>query len=249
MIMAGFLFTLLIVYIVCRLIGKEPYMAKEKPIWKKLIYWAGILFISITFNILLYSSSNYSYKLSIELNDEGVYIFIWLILSYLLIQLLSPSMFLGRLFKNVITALTHKGTANNGNLPHSESVTSLKQTAVKKSFEEKDFELFLNTLCRLSFSFVIFINLFFIAANSVFAISPYIQDKLSQYGNTQDQLNFISRIMVFLTLPIAFRQILFYLSKLKKSSADTNGISNHDSLRYERYMLVQKRLKNAHRRL
>ncbi|MDP4089216.1 MAG: hypothetical protein Q8930_08120 [Bacillota bacterium] len=251
MIIAGFLFTLLIVLIICRIISREPYLAKEKPVWKKLVYWAGILFVSITFNILLYANNNYSFKLFIDINNEGIYILLWLILCYFIIQLLSPSMFLGRLLRGISSKIRKDESsklvpgdgARNRTLPAAENTAAYNEGIREWSLGEKDFELFLNTVCWLSFSFVIFINLIPIAAGS------YMQGQFLQYGDIQDQLNYVSRIMVFFTLPTALRQILFYLSKLKKSSGRIKDTSKRDSLRYERYMLVQKHLKGTNKRL
>lgn len=256
MIVVGFLFTLLIVYVVCKLISREPYRAKEKSVWKKLIYWGGSLFVSIIFNIILVSNNTYSFKLSIDLKDEGIYVFLWLVLSYLVIQFLSPSMFLGKLKEGTKSVLRkfrlirteHKDNASESNMLYRENSSPKKQSSSDIEFGEKDFELFLKTLCWLAFSFVIFMNLFSLMY-SIEALRAYTQSEFFMNPDVQEQLTHISNIMVFFTIPICLRQIMFYLSKLKEPSAENKETSKLNAHKYERYMLIQKRLKTSNKKL
>jgi hypothetical protein len=61
LITAGLIFTILITFFVCKYISREPYMAREKPTWKKLVYWWGLLFASVIFNMIVYANNSYSY--------------------------------------------------------------------------------------------------------------------------------------------------------------------------------------------
>lgn len=232
-------------------------MAREKPTWKKLVYWGGLLFASVIFNMIVYVNNSYSYKLSIDPKGEGIYIFLWLVLVCVIIQLISPSWILGGLVKRIKEASKGKnpsgeenGDSTGSNMIYLKGVPDKSQNMPEKEFEEKDFELFLNTLCYLSFAFVIFVNLLFAVTNDTGLIKGvFAQGHMAGYGNMLQQLNHVAYIMVFLTLPISVRQILFYLWKLRRPSAESKEEAKYNSSRYERYMLVQKHLKQSHRKL
>ena len=248
MIVAGFLFTLTITYIIYKVISIRSVFSSRKPTSTRLIYWGCLLFISIIFNMLIYASGPYSYKLSLNIQDESIYALLWLILSFLLIQLLSPSMFLRRFLhfikSSFITSKTKPQPVRDYlyNSEPSSSNHNNNQLPTYMEFEEKDFELFLNTLCWLSFTFVILVYL-------ISAIIPLIVNETELGLNFKEQLNYICRILVFCTLPITLRQILFYLLKLKKSSLNTKHNIKHNFTKYERYLTLKKNLRKSLKKL
>lgn len=250
MIIAGFLLTLLLTFIVCVQVGRESPLSKEKPTWKRLVYWGGIFFISIVFNMLLAANNPYSYKISISVHDEGFYLFIWLILSYLVIQLFSPSIFFKRLYLSIKKTLEKAkpspkdGSANT--IPSQlEGSSQESNQNYQKEASERGFEIFLNTLCWLSFTFVILINFFYDFVPNLYDVKI----SFMKFEDIQEQLHHISSIMIFFTLPISFRQILFYLSKLRKPSKESKEAAERNSAMYERYVMVQRRLKGSNRKL
>lgn len=250
MLIAGFLLTLLLTFVVCSFIGKESPLAKKKPTWKRLVYWGGIFFTSLVFNMLLISNSPYSYKIYINIHDDGFHLLILLILSYLVIQLLSPSIFFKGLYHNIKRRL---GKIKSSSGEVSDSAESSQQLdlslgnspSLENESSERGFEIFLNTLCWLSFTFTIIIN-------SVYGFMPdifSIQNSFLKFEAIQAQLHHISSIMILFTLPISFRQILFYLSKLRKPSRETKEAVERSSSMYERYVMAQRRLKRSNRKL
>lgn len=250
MLIAGFILTLLLTFIICSLIGKESPLAKRKPTWKRLVYWGGIFFTSIVFNMLLISNSPYSYKISINIHDEGFHLLILLFLSYLVIQLLSPSVFLKSFYHNTKRRLW-KHKSSSGDISGSTEVSQLldlpsgNYPSLENESSERGFEIFLNTLCWLSFAFVIIINFVYSYMTDIFNA----QNSLLKFDAIQEQLYHISSIMIFFTMPISFRQILFYLSKLRKPSKATKEEVERSTFMYERYALAQRRLKNSNRKL
>lgn len=262
-----FSFTLFIAFNIYKLTGREQYMTREKPIWKKLIYWGSILFISIIFNVIMYSGNKDTYRLSSYINNDNLELIILLILCCLSIQLLSPTLFGMKLAGDVkafIRKLAYKKSpekdmAEDKNINYSELSPGKKsnifsaekakpQPGNLKDLQEKDFELFLNSLCWLAFTFVFFIILFSViitygANNNVLDISA------SESSTAREQLNYIASVMLIFTLPIAIRQILFYLSRLRHSTDVIDKNLELNSMRYQKYMLIQKRLVKSNKRL
>lgn len=271
MSIAIFFFTMVMAFIVYKLISKEQYSAKEKPSWKKLIYWGTLLFISGIFNMLMYTENSSPYRLSTHLDKETLDLAVFLIVSCLIIQIISPSIFFKRInggikaiFKKVKLRKLKKKNIDNGEKANNMDKLAHKKTDIpivektkfysdnSRESQEKDFELFLNTLCWLSFSFVIVTKIFFALIafiNGSDAFTAFSDGTLSKYSKVQKQLNYISSIMLLCTLPISFRQILFYLSKLRKSTGPSNLNKERNSVQYERYMLIQKNLDKEHKKL
>lgn len=262
-----FSFTLLIGFIVYKLTGKEKYMVTEKPLWKKLIYWGIILFISIIFNVVMYSDSKDTYRLSGYINNDNFELIIFFAFCCLAVQLLSPSLFgreISRLVKVIVRKDRHKDTSeaafadeknisysepSQGRMPNIYSMDKIK--AISENFkdqQEKDFEIFLNTLCWLAFTFVIVISILFEIIGYGTA-SNVLSMPGAEYETIREQLENIGSVMLIFTLSIALRQILFYLGRIRKSQSLPDKNLTLNSLRYQKYLLLQKRLGKANKRL
>jgi hypothetical protein len=262
-----FFFTLLISFEVYKFAGKEQYKTWEKPLWKSLIYWGSILFISVIFNVIMYSNNSDAYNLSSYINNDSAELLIFFALSCLTIHLLSPSLFgekirviINRFIKSSTDkkprekAVSEDNPIGYGELSSSK-VSNIYSAEKAKSFpenlkdsQEKEFEIFLNTLCWLTFIFVFFTTTFFATIGYVTGHNGIILIG-EKYSNTKEQLNYIASIMLIITLPIALRQILYYLTKLKKSSSISDNNLKMNSVRYQKYLLVQNRLSKANKRL
>lgn len=254
----------MIAFIIYRIVNKERHISREKPLWKKLIYWEVILFLSIIFNIILYTSNTSIYGLPIHINSETLGFIIFLAASCLIIQLLSPSMPFGKLAKSIKKLIkNHASKKNTEKLVIAENISNVNISTHKKldiypiednticpdnskDFQEKAFELFLNTLCILSFSFVIFLNIFFSIIPSAFGS---LNSEFVKYKSIPEQMNCISCILLLFTLSTAIRQTIFYLIKLRKYDPSQNANKENNSPQYERYMLVQKHLNKANEKL
>jgi hypothetical protein len=243
MLIAIFLFSLLVIFALYKILCKERYKTIEKPIWKKLIYWAVMLFISMIFSALAFSVNNSTYKLSSYFNRDTLELIAFVILSCMIIQLLSPSVVLYRkiyekLMKNKIKESSDHKTSANSNF--------------SKDFQEKDFELLLNTLCWLSFSFIILIYGFYIIIlwlQGYNKVNASFQNLSTNYDGLIKQLNDISSIWSVLALSIALRQIIFYLNRLRNHSDVSNRNMQQYSIQYDKYLLARKKLSQSHKRL
>lgn len=271
MLIAFSFFTLIIILAIYRVINKERNISQEKPLWKKLVYWETILFLSIVFNIIMYINNASVYKLSSYINNGILDLLIFIVFSCSIIQLISPSMFSGKVnhgikvfFKKLMIKDPAKKSFNNNeslsnvnSLVHNKAdvypiETNTACTNNLKEFQEKNFELFLNTLCMLSFSFVIFINIFFTIMSSIYGFNTLAAASSSEfikYKHVQEQLDYISCVFLIFTLSIAIRQTLFYLIKLRSCTQPVNTNKEYNSASYERYMLIQKRLNKSHEKL
>lgn len=261
-----FFFTLLISFEVYKFAGKEQYKTWEKPLWKSLIYWGSILFISVVFNVIMYSNNSDAYNLSSYINNDSAELLIFFALSCLTIHLLSPSLFgekirasINGFIRNSISKKTREKAVSEDNPISYGELSSSKVSNIHsaekakpfpenlKDHQEKEFEIFLNTLCWLTFTFVFFTNIFFVIIGYVTDHNGIIIGE--KYGNAKEQLNYIASIMLIFTLPIALRQILYYLAKLKKSRFISDNNLKMNSVRYQKYSLVQNRLSKANKRL
>ncbi|MGF7057799.1 hypothetical protein [Brassicibacter mesophilus] len=265
-----FIFTLIIAFVVYRLICKEQYLSKNKPLWKNLIYWGVVLFISIIFNMVIYADTTFALEMSYYLNSQTIEMLITLVLSCLIIQLISPSIFLRKAINSTKEALKKLKQSKNAKRDiNSEEIVNIKDIPssekpsvflVKnneshynntKELQEKDFELLLNILCWLSFSFVIFIEIFFVITSWIYGVDPVgssAYDQLSKNMSIHHQLRDISNIILFFTLPISIRQILYYLAKLRKFTEAPNK-EELNSVQFEKYTLIQKHLNGVHKKL
>lgn len=271
MLIAFSFFTLIIILAIYRVINKERNISQEKPLWKKLVYWETILFLSTVFNIIMYINNASVYKLSSYINNGILDLLIFIVFSCSIIQLISPSMFSGKInhgikefFKKLLIKDPAKKSFNNNeslsnanSLVHNkEDVYPIETNATcsnnSREFQEKHFELFLNTLCMLSFSFVIFINVFFTIMSSIYGFNTLVAASSSEfikYKHMQEQLDYISCIFLIFALSIAIRQTLFYLVKLRRCTQPVNTNKEYNSASYERYILIQKRLNKSHEKL
>jgi hypothetical protein len=268
MLIAIFSFTLLCTFIIYKILSKERYTTIEKPLWKKLIYWAVILFISIIFSMVIVSNNASTYKLTSYFNRDTLELVISIILPCLIVQLISPSVVLYkkiyRKIKKIFLRRTTDRKVRREETTTDEGVSDKEisylyakeknssQLSYSKESQEKDFELFLNTVCWLSFSFVILINVFFMIiawVNSYNGVDTSLRNLLANYDVVVKQLNDICCILLILTIAISVRQIIFYLNRLRNHSEVSNNNIQHNSIQYDKYLLVRKKLSESHKKL
>lgn len=189
-----YLFLILVALIIYKVMCEYENFNKGKSTWNRLIYWGVVIFISVIFNVTLYVNNTDNYKISFYLDEENLHLIGFVIVMYLIIQILSPT-----LFKGKITRVLKKSISKNKFSKDSKSINknndfsnytklngndidlsgnSLRQRkdlgrndsyevkidSVKNS-QEKHFEVFLNTFCWLSFVYIIFIQIFFTVVN------------------------------------------------------------------------------------
>jgi hypothetical protein len=267
MLILIFSLTLLIAFNVYKFTGREQYMTGEKPLWKKLIYWGIMLFVSIIFNVIMYSANGNTYRLSSYMNNDNAELIIFFIVCCLAIQFLSPSLFGGIIISSMRAFIRRnlydepeKKTPSEENTLNYTGLSSGKTSNIYavekiktspegiKALQEKDFELFLNSLCWLAFAFAFFVSIL----SAVIAYGADVSIPLMssiEYNTAGEQLNHIASIMLIFTLPITLRQILFHLGALRRAPVVPDRDLELNSMRYQKYLLVQKRLERMNKRL
>lgn len=282
-----YLFIILVAFIIYKVMCEYENFNKGKSTWNRLIYWGIVIFISAIFNVTLYINNTDNYKISFYLDEENLHLVAFIIIMYLVIQVLSPTLFKGRiarLLKKSInqikfskdTKSMKKGNVENNyrgldghniknDIDSSEDILKCNKVLEKnknqyydtryndvKALQEKHFEIFLNTFCWLSFSYIIFIQLFFSIVNILqcYNVALVLRESfISNFINLQNNLNDIGCFLMLLMIPVSLRQIIYYLFKLKEDQSD-RYIENQEFLKnHPQYEVIQKRLVKNNKKL
>ncbi|MGL5353011.1 MAG: hypothetical protein ACRDA5_06765 [Clostridium sp.] len=173
---------------------QNKYRDGKKALRNKLVYWTVLLFMSITYNSLLFSVYPNSYEIEYYLNPVSVMVLIIVICVYIIIQILAPSKYI-EMFKNLFRTKEEKNKAKE----------LRKENKKKNSLaREKYFEIFLETSCWLGIIFTIVLEAYVTKFNGVF-----IEDLLGM-----SLINTVCIIMLF-TLPVMLRQVIYYLMRIR----------------------------------
>lgn len=269
-----YIFTLIMGFCIYKIVNKYERSNRSKNHWRMLIYWGTVIFISIIFNVLLYVNNPSNYSLNFYLNKENVQLIFFLVLSFALVHIISPSGFSGKAISKAKVRFSHKNNSTTETplkhddtmmeeATHSINLSSkdiTKENVPKVSIDpknnftqEKDFELFLNTLCWLAFSFVVLLQLLiFIVGLLQYKHVPMVSSEsfINSFPIIINKLNDIASLLMLSTLPICIRQIFFYLSKLRNGEYDPVS-TNSNSVKEEntKYLIVQNRLSEINKKL
>lgn len=265
-----YIFTLLMGFCIYKIVNKYEQSNRSKNHWKMLIYWGTIIFISIVFNVMLYVNNPSTYSLNFYLNKENLQLIFFLILSFALVHVISPSGFSGKVISKAKTRFSFKkktidktNALNSDDAIIDDSINDMtleskdidkKAIKPKNNFtQEKDFELFLNTLCWLAFSFVILLQiLIFIVDLLQYKRIAMVSSEsfINSFSIIINKLKDIASLLMLTTLPISIRQIFFYLSKLRNGEyAAISNKSNSIKEENTKYLMVQNRLSEINKKL
>ncbi|MGL4800073.1 MAG: hypothetical protein ACRCWY_11870 [Cellulosilyticaceae bacterium] len=163
----------------------------------KLIYWTSVLFISVTFNSILYGAYPEHYNMLGYLNVTTLIFILLLIIGSVVIQSIAPATSFKRYWKK------HRQKTDE----EVERQVDEQEAPVNvvTYVEELGFESFVETLCMLAVASVMVLQ-----GGMTLLGQGMIQNEI--LGGLQS----ISILLMMLTLPIAIRQIIFYLYHIKR---------------------------------
>lgn len=162
---------------------------------RKLVLWTFFLFISIILNTVQYIENGDFYSLSFTIDEDLIKGVVLTILIIVIIQLLSPTKLIKKLIK-IFSEKKKKGNTIETN-PNKDLVYSLE-------LRESQFEVFLQAICFISFSQILFVQLV-----------EYLNIREGILNGSGEGLKYISSGILMITVPIIIRQILYYIVKIK----------------------------------
>ena len=180
---------------------------KMSMVASKLIYWTTMLFVSATFNSMLWSSYPEAYNLADYFNIQTLWIVVGVLLLYLVIQLLAPEGYIEKLMKK-FSKKKQRTEAGEEMNEHQAEVKAEPNYYLRESH----FETFLETLCWLGF-----------VATAVLGILLGTMGSLEILGVVLGGLASIVCLMMIGTVPIILRQILFYLYRIREIKEEDHG--------------------------
>lgn len=134
-----YLFIIFAAFIIYKVMCEYENFNKGKYTWNRLIYWGIVIFISAIFNVTLYVNNTDNYKISFYLDEENVHLIVFVIIMYLVIQVLSPTLFKGRIIRVLKKSINQikfsKDTKNMNKGNESNSYTSLDVDNVKNDID------------------------------------------------------------------------------------------------------------------
>lgn len=167
---------------------------KEKisKVASKLIFWSALLFLSIGINTLLFNDYGQYYKLLHYVNENTIMLAIGVVLLCIILQVISPF----KPFKKGMDYFKRKKERKS-----EENLNTLgDDKLVNIEIQECHFEVFLETICFLSITVIFLIEIAF------YGLSKTMLEFKELMG-----LREIGCLMMILTLPIAIRQLMYYL--------------------------------------
>lgn len=186
---------------------QHRFKKKMSMVASKLIYWTTMLFVSATFNSMLWTSYPEAYNMADYFNIQTLWLIGGVIVLYLLIQLLAPEGYIEKLMKRFSKKKQATETEEETSKPQAE-----KKTQPSYYLRESHFETFLETLCWLGF-----------VATAVLGILLGTLGSLEILGVVLSGLGSIVCLMMIGTVPIIIRQILFYLYRIRELKEEDNG--------------------------
>lgn len=199
---------------------QNKFRSDKKTIRGKLVYWTVLLFISITYNSLLFSAYPDNYQIEIYFNLTVLINIAILVGVYLLIQVFSPSKYI-RLIKSFFKSKEER---------ENDKIDRLEEDKKNSRIREQHFEVFLETSCWFGFLFTIILEGYVSGFNGIF-ISDFIGVSL---------INTVCVIML-ITIPVILRQVIYYLMKIRDEKEDDSRtpleIDLHNKLKRENIRL------------
>lgn len=212
---------MLIIELLILCIGLTVFMMQHRlrqkmsVVASKLVYWTTLLFMSLTFNSILFSSYPSHYNLYGYWNLNSLIVLGSIVVGYVILQAIAPSKYFSRLVKE----LNKEKKKENG--------TEELEVQEKNGYlKEIHFETFLETVCWLAFAFTL-------------VLEGYMT-LLQGFGMSEGMhigLKGIACLMMMITTPIIIRQITFYLYRIRSMKEEQNltevEIKFHHKLRKE----------------
>lgn len=178
---------------------QNKFRSDKKTIRGKLVYWTVLLFISITYNSLLFSAYPNNYQIDTYLNITLLINIAILVGIYLLIQIFSPSKYI-RLIKSFFKNKEEREKNKDYRLDEDKKNSKIR---------EQHFEVFLETSCWFGFLFTIILEGYVSVFNGIF-IADFIGISL---------INTVCIIML-ITTPVILRQVIYYLMRIREEKED-----------------------------
>lgn len=176
----------------------------------KLIYWTTLLFVSITFNSILFSVYPANYNLLGYLNLSNGIVIVTIILGSIVLQLIAPSTSYRKIVEKIKANQVAKKSKGHMEDLGVVEIAEMKDTKlggeqkIDEYIRELHFETFVETFCMLA----IVSNLILEGCFQVFG-----QDAIEMA--TLIGLQGICVIFMMIAVPISIRQIIFYLYSLR----------------------------------
>ncbi|MGL6173939.1 MAG: hypothetical protein ACRC1P_04955 [Cellulosilyticaceae bacterium] len=197
---------ILAVQILILTIGIAVFMMQHKLkqkmsiVGSKLVYWTTLLFMSLTFNSILFSSYPNNYNLESYFNLNTLIVLSGILIGYIILQIIAPSRSLTKLIKKISKA------------NHKQDEAMQEETYTQDGYlKELHFETFLETVCWLAFVFTV-------------ALEAYVS-LLGEIGISEAVdlgLKNIVCMMMMVSIPIILRQIIFYLYRIRSIKEEQN---------------------------
>ncbi|MEG2291514.1 MAG: hypothetical protein RSC24_16195 [Clostridium sp.] len=178
---------------------QNKFRSEKKTIRGKLVYWTVLLFISITYNSLLFSAYPDSYDIEIYLNSTVLINVGILVGVFLLIQIFAPSKYI-KLIKSFFMNKEEREKTKEDRAA---------QDKKNRKIREEHFEVFLETSCWFGFLFTIILEGYASGFSGVF-VSDFLGISL---------INTVCVIM-FISIPVILRQVIYYLMRIRDEKED-----------------------------
>ena len=170
----------------------------------RLVYWTTLLFTGIIFNRILYELYPVNYALKTYYTKENLILIAGLIGAYIILQLASPSLLSWKWVKVIRTWIRQRRITGSEELEEGDNKRNI-------DLKEHQFETFLETICWLGFTLSLMIQ-------GVILLQDYVAREIIIY----EGVTATTCLMMLLSIPIAIRQIIFYLYRIRTMKLEDN---------------------------
>lgn len=179
---------------------QHKFKQKMSIVGSKLVYWTTLLFMSLTFNSILFASYPNNYNLAGYLNINTLIVVGSILIGYMILQIIAPSRYFAKLVKKI-------SKANRKQDEKMQEETHEQDGYLK----ELHFETFLETVCWLGFVFAVALEAY-VGFLGGLGISEAMHISLKDIGC----------MLMMITIPIILRQIVFYLYRIRSLKEEQN---------------------------
>lgn len=178
---------------------QNKYRDGKKYIRNKIVYWTILLFISITYNSILFSAYSFAYDIENYFNEVLLINMAIALCIFFLIQILAPSKYIRFI----------KGLFMNKEQRQKDKELRKKEDEKNKLIREQHFEVFLETGCWLGFLFTIILE----------GYVYFLKDMVLTEFLGISLINAVCIIMM-ITIPVIVRQVVYYLMRIRDEKED-----------------------------
>ncbi len=173
----------------------------------RLVYWTTLLFIGITFNRILFEIYPKNYHLITYYTKENLILIASIVGTCIVLQLASPSL---TTFKKM-RVRRRLQSARYGREEQGVFTTEMNQDHNSCYLKEHQFETFLETICWIGFALTM-------AIQAINVVEHYLLKDIVIY----DGIIATTCLVMLLSMPIAIRQIIFYLGRIRTMKDEDN---------------------------